>query len=144
MTPLSLALLHRLETVDLCQASSTIALKKKKPTFLETNPRAPLATPASSLSNTQASSPTTESTIQKDWELLNSWLKTQTVPEPVRKSWENLKQKLSAELQTSTVQPLPSGITNKIIQELENLNKRLDRQEAKPSYAQAAAKTSSA
>ena len=121
-----------------------MALKKKKPTSLETNPRAPLATPASSLSNTQASSPTTESTIQKDWELLNFWLKTQTVPEPVRKSWENLKQKLSAELQTSTVQPLPSGITNKIIQELENLNKRLDRQEAKLSYAQAAAKTSSA
>ena len=144
MTPLSLALLHRLETVDLCEASSTMALKKKKPTSLETNPRAPLATPASSLSNTQASSPTTESTIQKDWELLNFWLKTQTVLEPVRKSWENLKQKLSAELQTSTVQPLPSGITNKIIQELENLNKHLDRQEANPSYAQAAAKTSSA
>ena len=37
-----------------------------------------------------------------------------------------------------------SGITNKIIQKLENLNKCLDRQEAKPSYAQAAAKTFSA
>ena len=81
--------------------------------------------------------------MQKDWELLNFWLKTQTVLEPVRKSWENLKQKLSAEIQTSTAQPLSSGITNKIIQKLENLNKCLDRQEAKLSYVQAAAKTSS-
>ena len=97
--------------------------------------------PAPSSAGTQPSSSTPYPALQNDYNLLDSWLKTQATPESVLKSWENIKKNsCTNEAQSTKTQSLPTGLTNKIFQELENINKRLDKQESKPSYAQAVQK----
>ena len=117
-----------------------MAPKKKKPTFSESNTRATpaiLSQPAPSLASTQSSSPTPQPAPQSDYKLVDSWIKTQPVPESILKSWENIKKNsFPTEAQSSS-----TGLTNRIFQELENINKWLDKQEAKPSYAQAVQKS---
>ena len=117
-----------------------MAPKKKKPTFSESNTRATpaiLSQPAPSLASTQSSSPTPQPAPQSDYKLVDSWIKTQPVPESILKSWENIKKNFfPTEAQSSS-----TGLTNRIFHKLENINKWLDKQEAKPSYAQAVQKS---
>ena len=96
-----------------------------------------LSQPASSLASTQSSSSTLQPAPQSDYKLVDSWIKTQPVPESILKSWENIKKNsFSTEAQSSS-----TGLTNRIFQKLENINKQLDKQEAKLSYAQAVQKS---
>ena len=117
-----------------------MAPKKKKPTFSGSNTRATpaiLSQPAPSLASTQSSSPSPQPAPQSDYKLVDFWIKTQPVPESVLKSWENIEKNFfPTEVQSSS-----TGLTNRIFQKLENINKQLDKQEAKPSYAQAVQKS---
>ena len=97
--------------------------------------------PAPSSASTQPSSSTPQPALQHDYNLLDSWLKTQATPESILKSWENIKKNSPAtEAQSTKTQSLSTGLTNKIFQKLENINKWLYKQESKLSYAQAVQK----
>ena len=126
------------------QVTYPMPVKKKKPDSSQNTTRkiTPSPTmPAPSSAGTQPSSSTPYPALQNDYNLLDSWLKTQATPESVLKSWENIKKNsCTNEAQSTKTQSLPTGLTNKIFQELENISKRLDKQESKPSYAQAVQK----
>ena len=116
-----------------------MAPKKKKPDS-STQPKIPLSTPVQPSSNTSVSFPLSSSSFQKDCELMDAWLHTQSLPEKLLQCWKNIKNHSLSKFQPSSTQPSHLDLTSKIFKELENINKRLDKQEAKPSYAQAAQK----
>ena len=116
-----------------------MAPKKKKPDS-STQPKTPLSTPVQPSSNISVSFPLSSSSFQKDCELMDAWLHTQSLPEKLLQCWKNIKNHSLSEFQPSSTQPSHLDLTSKIFKELENINKRLDKQEAKPSYAQAAQK----
>ena len=59
--------------------------------------------PAPSSAGTQPSSSTPYPALQNDYNLLDSWLKTQATPESVLKSWENIKKNSCTNEAQSTV-----------------------------------------
>ena len=71
---------------------------------------------------------------------MDAWLHTQSLPEKLLQCWKNIKNHSLSEFQPSSTQLSHLDLTSKIFKELENINKRLDKQEAKPSYAQAVQK----
>ena len=116
-----------------------MAPKKKKPGS-SIQPKTPLSTPIQPSSNTSVFFPLSSSSFQKDCELMDAWLHTQSLPEKLLQCWKNIKNHSLSEFQPSSTQLSHPDLTSKIFKELENINKRLDKQEAKPSYAQAAQK----
>ena len=74
---------------------------------------------------------------------MDAWLHIQSLPEKLLQCWKNIKNHSFSEFQPSSTQLSYFDLTSKIFKELENINKRLDKQEAKLSYAQAAQKATS-
>ena len=116
-----------------------MAPKKKKPGS-SIQPKTCLSTPIQPSSNISVFFPLSSSSFQKDCELMDVWLHTQSFPEKLLQCWKNIKNYSLSEFQFSSTQLSYLDLTSKIFKELENINKRLDKQEAKPSYAQAAQK----
>ena len=119
-----------------------MAPKKKKPGS-SIQPKTPLFTPVQPSSNISVFFPLSSSSFQKDCELMDAWLHTQSLPEKLLQCWKNIKNHSLSEFQPSSTQLSHPDLTSKIFKELENINKRLDKQEAKLSYAQAAQKATS-
>ena len=69
---------------------------------------------------------------------MDAWLHTQSLPEKLLQCWKNTKNYSLSEFQLSSTELSHLDLTSKIFKELENINKRLDKQEAKSSYAQVA------
>ena len=67
---------------------------------------------------------------------MDVWLHTQSLPEKPLQCWKNIKNYSLSKFQLSSTQLSPLDFTSKIFQKLENINKRLDKQEVKLSYAQ--------
>ena len=65
---------------------------------------------------------------------MDAWLHTQSLPKKLLQCWKNIKNHSLSEFQPSSTQPSHPDLTSKIFKELENINKRLDKQEAKLSY----------
>ena len=113
--------------------------RKKKPGS-SIQPKTPLSTLVQPSSNISVFFPLSSSSYQKDCELMDVWLHTQSLPEKLLQCWKNIRNHSLSEFQPPSTQPSHLDITSKIFKELENINKRLDKQEAKLSYAQAAQK----
>ena len=116
-----------------------MAPRKKKPGS-SIQSKTPLSTPVQPSSNISVSFPLSSSSFQKDCELMDIWLHTQSFPEKLLQCWKNIKNHSLSDFQPSSTQISHFDLTSKIFQELESMNKRLDKQEVKLSYAQAAQK----
>ena len=111
-----------------------MASKKKKPGS-SIQLKIPLSTPIQLSSNISVFFPLSSSSFQKDCELMDIWLHTQSLSEKLLQYWKNIKNYSLSKFQLSSTQLSESDLTSKIFKKLENINKRLDKQEAKLSYA---------
>ena len=113
---------------------------RKKKSGSSIQPKIPLSTPVQLSSNISVFFPLSSSSFQKDCELMDAWLHTQSLPEKLLQYWKNIKNYSLSKFQLSSTQLSYLDLTSKIFKELENINKRLDKQEAKLLYAQVAQK----
>ena len=111
---------------------------RKKKSGSSIQPKIPLSTLVQLSSSALFSFPLFSSSFQKDCELMDAGWHTQSLPEKLLQCWKNIKNHSLSEFQPSSTQLSHLDFTSKIFQDLENINKRLDKQEAKPSYAQVA------
>ena len=107
---------------------------KKKKSGSSIQPKISLSTLVQPSSNISVFFPLSSSFFQKDCELMDAWLHTQSLSEKLLQCWKNIKNYSLSKFQLSSTQLSHLDFTSKIFKELENINKRLDKQEAKPSF----------